>query len=250
VTAKDTFFKSQDKAYFILSISIHALRNGFKQLPPEDKEECFALSCYDLGDWEEGFDWLSNLDDVRENIDEYLSKLTPDPLWAQIRANRSKLSTAQDFFLTGEASNHFLAWYLESEFDRVQGHTESRSSQSQFDVRLSVEEVDVVGIEMKRVANSGQLTNYLRKFPKLCAKRTDTTYKILIMYYPVGMEAAHRAPSLVRGYGPLSAMTNGFYEPEEIFVGNIPATYPRQGGEVRPLRETKDILQHRLGAIT
>ena len=148
------------------------------------------------------------------------------------------------------AKHSVLAWYLESEFDRVQGHTESRSSQSQFDVRLSVEDVDIVGIEMKRVANSGQLTNYLRKFPKLCAKRKDTRYKILIMYYPVGMGAAHRAPSLVRGYGPLSAMTDGFYEPEEIFVGNIPATYPRQGGEIRPLRETKNILQYRLGAVT
>jgi len=233
-----------------LSISIDALKNGFKQLSPEDKEECFALSCYDLGDWEEGFDWLSNLDDVREDINQYLSTLTPDPLWAQIRDSQPELDDAQDFFLTGEASNYFLAWYLESEFDRVRGHTESRNSQSQFDVRLSVEDVDVVGIEMKRVANSGQLTHYLREFPELCEKRTDTEYKILIMYYPVGTETAHRAPSLVRGYGPLSALTDVFYEPEKTFVGNIPATYPRQGDEIRPLRETKNILQHRLGAVT
>lgn len=233
-----------------LLLQPRTLKTGFNSLDPEEREECFALSCYDIGDWEEGFDWLSQESSVRDDINQYLEKLTPNTLWKKVYRDPGELSKAQDLFLTGEASNYFVAWYLEDVFDKIKARTESQNSKSQFDVTLSQRNVDTVGIEMKRVANSNQLTSYFRKFPEVCNKRPDTKYKLLIIYYPVNQTAAKRAPSLVRGYGPLSAMTDSFYTPESVFVANLPASYPRKGSEIQPLRETRNIIQSKTDADT
>lgn len=221
------------------------MKTGFLDLPSPRKESAFALSCYDLGDWEEGFDWLSDPREVRENIDTFLAQLLPDSLWAQLSGDEGRREQAQDLFLTGEMSNYFLAWYLEDRFDRVQSRTESNNSTSEFDVILLEDDVPTVGIEMKRVANSGQLTNYLRDFPEKCDQRQDTQYKFLIVYYPVSQPVARRAQSLVRGYGPLAPMTDDFYQPENVFMANIPAPYPREDNETRPLRETRNFLREK-----
>lgn len=218
-------------------------KNGFYSLSEDEQEEAFGLSCYDIGDWEEGFNWLSQLESVRSNIEMYLEKIAPSRDWNRINGDTSEMERAQDFFLTGEASNYFLAWYLENAFDEVRTRTESQNGQSEFDVVLSPEDIDRVGIEMKRVANSGQLTSYFRDFPSKCQERSDIRYKMLIIYYPVNQDAASRAPSLVRGYNHLSAMTNSFYEGDTVWVSNIPATFPRTGSEIKPLEQTKQFIQ-------
>jgi hypothetical protein len=225
--------------------NVSRFKSGFISLSEDEQEEAFGLSCYDIGDWEEGFDWLSQLDSVREDIRSYLRKISPDSYWGQLNRHDEKMEGAQDFFLTGQASNCFLAWYLEDAFDEVRARTESRGKKSEFDVVLSPGDIDMVGIEMKRVANSGQLTNYFREFPSKCEKRANTKYKMLIIYYPVNRDAASRAPSLVRGYNYLSAMTDSFFESDQVWVANIPATFPRDGGEIRPLEETKNLIEDR-----
>lgn len=219
------------------------MKSRFLGLPDGEKEEAFSLSCHDLGHWEAGFDWLTPISEIRDEIDDYLEKLYPSSHWDQIKSDPTSKKNAENLFLGGDISNELLAWYIEDMFDRISADSESNSSSAEHDVHLYQDGAPSVGIELKRIANSSQLKTYLGNFALDCQNRPPAPNYLLMNFYPVTTDVSQRTVDLVSGYGVFSPTVDKFYKRDNVFVGNIPAAYPRNSGDILPLRDTGRLLR-------
>jgi hypothetical protein len=136
---------------------------------------------------------LTRLSEVRgeriHNIRRRLGYETPGELL------RQTLLEGDDFAV------EFLAWYLEENVDRVRCESESATNKSEPDLKISLGNVPVCNVELKRCISTSNLANYAQSFvAKDWQTHDPRNPSVLLVVFPLLSTAQWRVEMLIDGY--------------------------------------------------
>lgn len=223
------------------SLRFRDRKAAFHRLDADQQRRLFALGCFQSAHVEAGFP--ARIAAVEREVEDALRRLYGDSAWRAIE-RRGDVDAVLGSFEHGDAVNHVLSWYLESEFGRFSCRTESVGTASEFDVTVHDGGVPVCGIELKRAGSSNRIERYLDHHRHRCRDDREARNYLLVNLFPITerMDPV-RTGDMVFGYGPLSARVHEFYERENSHVANVPAPLFRRDGEFDPLGRIRDVLE-------
>ena len=225
----------------------NTLKSGFQDLPEVEQEDFFALTCFDLGHWEESPAWKVDYNQVDRELTEYFRKIFSQTEWNKIESRDGGADWLLNRCRDGKITNFLLAWYLE-QHSTYACRTESKNNNSEYDVTMVEDGVPLCGLEIKRLASTRQIAENLEQHQEDSHNRENVRNTVLVNYFPItDASKSRRVRDFVSGYDHLPSEVHEFYKGEENYVVNLPAPVSPTKRDITPLEGTYQVLRQKIG---
>lgn len=221
------------------------LYNEFMQADPLLKEKLFALSCFDISQWEESPNWTIDDDTVESFLDTCEELLDRDTFYSFRRGNEEWIENALH---RGILSNYILSWHLssslgyETEIEKLSGGLDN------FDVRLIKNDLPYCDIELKRMATANSIDTEVASHIESCEASSSADYTVLFLYFPLGEEEdSHRVNDYLKGYIYSYSNNLQFFISDDNYLCPITAPIEPVATDITPLERSVQILRHEVG---
>lgn len=223
-----------------------ALYNGFMESPQLTKERLFALSCFDISQWEAEPNWTVS----REVVNRFLSGC--ETILDRRQYNQFTGEAGEEWIenalYRGIISNHLLSWHVSStlgyqtEVERLSGGLDN------FDVQILKDGLPYCDIEIKRLASSRSIDSEVNSHIDTCKSHSDADHTVLFLYFPLGAEErSGRVNDYLEGYVYSYCNNVDFFEHGDDYICPIPAPIDPDEDDTLPLEKSVNVLRHEVG---
>lgn len=223
-----------------------ALYNGFMGSAQLTKERLFALSCFDISQWEAEPNWTIS----RGIVDRFLSEC--EEILNRRQYNRFVGEAGEEWIEnalnSGIIANHLLSWHVSStlgyqtEVERLSGGLDY------FDLRILKEGLPYCDIEIKRLASSRSIDTEVDSHIATCESHSDADHTVLFLYFPLGEEErSGRVNDYLEGYIYSYCNNVAFFEHGDDYICPVPAPIDPDEDDIVPLEKTVDVLRREVG---
>lgn len=216
----------------------------FKSLTQRQQEALFSLSCLSRNQrWTDNVEWTNGEWDrhVIQHGVGLLEEVLDGPLrylWRDLGVPNNEELVRQRLLEGDELTRYFLAWYLEEHIKEIFCETESDNDASEPDVIMNERGTVCAKLEIKRLANTGNVDEYATSFiQKDWHTGSPRRPSALLLYFPLLITEEWRARSLVNGYLGFIPGLDGWRN-DYMYVRAIPAPV-NNDTEFGPLKSTR-----------